>query len=311
MKRFIYIPTLIVLLIACDDQIEADLTEIDPIIVIDAWLDDTGNGQRISVRRSQQYFDSSPLTGIEDAIVTITDDDGNTYPFTHTGQGEYLMVTGADMFAEVDRVYNLRVETSEGTFFSQTAMNRVPEIDSISFRFEEEQAPFLPDSYFAEVWARDPDGAGDTYYIKTWKNGDFLDEPGEISIAYDAGFSAGGNVDGLIFIQPIRDSVNPFDEDRSENAEYDFLAPYLFGDSIYVEVHSISNEAFFFFQRVQVESGRTGGFAELFSTPLANVPTNIIAEDENIPVLGFFNVAAVSTMGRTLVDESDVREVPE
>ena len=311
MKRYIYLPILVLLFIACDDQIEADLTEIDPIIVIDAWLDDTGSGQIISVKRSQQYFDSSPLEGVEDAVVTITDDDGNTYPFTHTGRGEYLMVTGSETFAEIERVYNLSVVTPEGSFFSQSTMNRVPEIDSITFRFEEEQAPFIPDSYFAEVWARDPEGTGDTYWIKTWKNGNILDEPVEISIAYDAGFSAGGNVDGLIFIQPIRDSVNPFDTDRSESSEFDLLPPYLFGDSIYVEIHSISNEAFFFFQRVQVESGRTGGFAELFATPLANVPTNIISENENTLVLGFFNVASVTGLGRTLVDESDVREVPE
>ena len=64
------------------------------------------------------------------------------------------------------------------------------EIDSITFRFEKGNS-FFPDSYFGQLYARDFTGPGDTYWIKTWKNGTFLNKPNEINIAYDAGFSAG------------------------------------------------------------------------------------------------------------------------
>ncbi|MEQ9209842.1 MAG: hypothetical protein RLN96_08370 [Pseudomonadales bacterium] len=48
-----------------------------------------------------------------------------------------------------------------------------------------------------------------------------------------------------------------------------------------------------------VELLQRGGFSELFATPLSNVSTNIFNENPNgKPVLGFFNVAAVSALGK-------------
>jgi hypothetical protein len=146
------------------------------------------------------------------------------------------------------------------------------------------------------VFATDFPGVGDTYWIRSYKNGVFLNQPGEINIAFDAGFSSGGNVDGIPFIQPIRDGVNPFDEDEDGN----FLPPYEPGDSLYVELFSISNEAFVFLTELSIQTDRPGGFAELFAQPLSNVPSNVFAEDENLRVVGFFNVAAVSSAGRRL-----------
>ncbi len=298
-------------MLGCDDEITVDLENIDPIVVIDAWLTNDGTRQSIRVQRTQNYFQDGNPPPVTDATVTIADDQGNTFPFVEVQPGFYeLQAQPGVPFGEVGRTYTLSVETPEGNFFSQTTMGRVPEIDSVTFRFEEEQDPFLPDGYFGEVWARDFEGVGDSYWIKAWKNDTLLNQPSEINIAFDAGFSAGGVVDGLVFIQPLRDGVNPFIE-TEDGAEFQFEVPYLFGDSLYVEIHSISNDAFFFLQRVIDETDRPGGFAELFATPLSNVSTNIVSEDPNVQVLGFFNVAAVSAMGRRLADEDDVRIVPE
>jgi hypothetical protein len=162
---------------------------------------------------------------------------------------------------------------------------------------------FFPDAYFAEFWSRDFIGSGDTYWIKSFKNGIYLNEPAEINIAYDAGFSEGGNVDGLIFIPPIRDAINPFEQDEDD----EFISPFEDGDSVYVEIHSITNETFRFLNDVRIQTDRPGGFAELFAVPLSNVPTNIqyLGGDPQIVVAGFFNVAAVRSAGKTL-DINDI-----
>ncbi len=97
----------------------------------------------------------------------------------------------------------LMIEHGGEKFVASSRMGRVPVIDSLTFTFEEADS-FLPDSYFAEFWATDPAGANDTYRIKTWKNGVLLNKPEELNLAYDAGFSAGGNFDGVAFITPIR-----------------------------------------------------------------------------------------------------------
>jgi hypothetical protein len=52
---------------------------------------------------------------------------------------------------------------------------------------------------------------------------------------------------------------------------------------------------------VIIQTDRPGGFAELFSTPLANVSTNVTNLDPNgTKAVGFFNVSAVSGLGKKL-----------
>ncbi|MEM8895763.1 MAG: DUF4249 domain-containing protein [Bacteroidota bacterium] len=298
MKR-LFIILAIFTLMSCEDEIFPTLNTNDPVIVVDAWITNKPEPQTIRLTRTQDYFIDQFTPGITGASVEVTDEDGLVYNFEEKEDGDYVWepTTDRPVFGTSGKTYRLFVEIGNTTLQANTLMGRVPEIDSIGFRFEPEDN-FLPDSYFADVWARDPVGPGDTYWIKAWKNGEYLSKPSEISLAYDAGFSAGGNVDGLIFIQPIRDSINPFDEDEDD----DFLSPYAPGDSVYVEIHSLSEDSFKYLTDVQIQTDRPGGFGELFATPLANVGTNIRINSNGgeETVIGFFNVASVSNAGRRL-----------
>ena len=74
-------------------------------------------------------------------------------------------------------------------------------------------------------------------------------------------------------------------------------------DSLYLELHSISTDAYFFLSRLQQETDRPSGFGALFSTPPSDLPTNIVCSDPDVPVVGFFNISSVSTFGQTLTPE--------
>ncbi len=282
----------------CEDEISPTLEEAPQIVVIDGWINNKPEPQVIKVMGSQPYFDNTLPIGLSGAIVQVADENLKVYDFVETAPGEYTWTPqNGETFGTIGLQHGLNVEYNGVTYNSISKLNNVPPVDSISFTFEEEDGPF-PAGYFAEFWSRDLVGEGDTYWIKTWKNGVYQGKPGEINTAFDAGFSAGGSIDGLIFIPPIRFGVNSFEDD--ENG--DIQAPYLPGDSIYVELHAITNEAFFFLNEVQFQTDRPGGFAELFATPLSNVVTNIIPSDENVEVVGFFNVSAVSGNGKRLVE---------
>jgi len=189
------------------------------------------------------------------------------------------------------------IQAAGESYESFTKMGRVPVIDSVTFTFQEANS-FQPDSYIAEFWAKDPVGSGDTYWIRATKNDTLLNKPSEINLAYDAGFSSGGNFDGITFIPPIRSDINPYVEDANKKQ----LSPYSAGDSVYVEINSISVSAFNYLQQVVTQTDRNGGFGELFSAPLANVSTNIDNTKENgKKAVGFFNVAAVSGNGKKLL----------
>jgi hypothetical protein len=290
--------TLIAFLWGCEDPIYPELPFEEPVLVIDAWINNKPEPQVIKIKRTAPYFLAEELPGVTGAVVQIVDNSDDIYTFLESDTpGEYIWIPNQDqpLFGEVDLEYTLNVFLGEETFSSFSKMNRVPEIDSINYRFEPGN-DFFPDSYFAGVFARDPVGPGDTYWIKAWKNSNYLSKPSEINIAYDAGFSAGSQTDGITFIQPIRDGINPFDQDEDDN----FLPPYSPGDSVYVEIHSVTHESFFFLNEVAIQTDRPGGFAELFAQPLSNVPTNIVSVSSDQKVIGFFNVAAVSSAGRRL-----------
>ena len=304
MKKFWSIPLVLMIFWSCEDQINPELEDAPPVLVIDAFLDNLDSTQTIRITQTQPYFENTQLLGITGAAVSVSRSSGADLIFTDQGDGRYTwQPTDSEKLGTVGDEYSLNVVIDGQEFTADSRMNRVPDIDSVTFRFEEENL-FLPDSYFAEFWSRDPLGSGDTYWIKSYKNGVFLNQPNEINIAFDAGFSEGGNVDGLIFIPPVRDAINPFVEDEND----DFMSPFEDGDSVYVEIYSITNETFDFLNEVRTQTDRPGGFAELFATPLSNVNSNIryIGEGEAPIVLGFFNVSAVTGMGKTL----DVSQVP-
>jgi len=287
---------------SCEDVIQVDLPKSEPVVVVDAWLNDKPEVQKIEVLKTIPYFENSYLPGLSNAIVRVEDlSDNVAYTFEQADEeGVYLWEPTASQpaFGKVGNNYRLSIQIGSDIYESFSSMNRVPEIDSISFRFEEGNS-FFPDSYFAGFYATDPVGPGDAYWIKAWKNGMYLNQPSEINISYDAGGSPGAIVDGIVFIQPIRDGINPFDEDEND----EFLPPYEPGDSVYVELHSINYDSYTFLNEVAIQTNRPGGFAELFAQPLANVSSNINAVNESsgtTKVIGFFNISAVSSLGRKL-----------
>ncbi len=292
---------------ACEDNIDIALPISDPVVVIDAWITDKPETQTISVLETIPYFENSFLPGLNNATVTVEDlTDQVIYEFTK-GNEEGTYTWEPDLaqptFGKIGNDYKLTVQLGTATYEAYSSMNRVPQIDSISYRLEEGNS-FFPDSYFAQFYALDPVGPGDTYWIKAWKNGQYLNKPSEINVTYDAGGSPGAIVDGIIFIQPIRDGINPFDQNEND----EFISPYEPDDSVYVEIHSINYDSYIFLNDVAIQTDRPGGFAELFAQPLANVSSNILMSNETsetTKAIGFFNVSAVSALGKKL-DPNDL-----
>ncbi len=311
MKR-IFTIFIVAVVFGCEDNIMVELPEAEPILAVDAWLEHRPGEQRIILEYTRPYFDASSAEGVRGASVRVLEVQGttplDTLDFLESEEGIYTWspLVATDSFGTIGNLYILEIITEGQRYLSQSVLNPVPTIDSITFRQEDGARGFIPDFYAAEFWSRDLLGEGDTYWIKTWKNGEYLNQPSEINIAYDAGFSQSAPVDNILFIQPVRDLINPFDEDPGD--DYQFLPPYLKGDSVYVQIQSIDNDVWFFLTNVIDETNRPGGFSELFATPLSNVYSNIIPQNEENRAVGIFCVSAFHGMGRKFTDEA-IREV--
>ena len=303
-KLFFGLTAGLLILASCEDEINPNLREADPVLVVDAWINDKVEDQVIRLTMSQPYLSDELPPAVSGAVVTVTYEDDQTLNFIEDPDepGAYRWETDEAAsfiaFGAIGRTYTLAVTVNGQTFEAISKINRTVAIDSVTF--EEDDSPFYPDnSYIAQFWAKEPLGTGDTYWIRSYKNGQLLNKPSEINVAYDAGFSPGGSFDGITFIPPIRE-VNPNDVDEDDQP----LSPYEIGDSLYVEIHSITYESFTFLSEVRVQTDRPGGFGELFSTPLANVSTNITAVTPgSLKAVGFFNVAAVKGLGKKLEQE--------
>jgi len=276
---------------SCEDVIDVDLEEGESQLTVDAWLTDQPENQIITLTFTQPYFNNNEPSPALNAVVNVVDNEGNTYNFTDAdNNGTYIWTpsTPTETLCKLDNSYTLTVVFDGETYQANSTVNRVPQIDSIFYEFRDDELGG-GDGYYAALYARDLEGIGDCYWIRTFKNGQYLNKPNEINVAFDAGFSEGGNIDGLIFITPIREGINPEPNPDADEPE----APYAVGDEIRVELYSISQEAFFFFQEVITQLNNGG----LFAAPSANVSTNIrnVNPNSSKKPVGFFGTAAVST----------------
>ncbi len=286
------------LFMSCEDDINFQVDAGPSTLVVDAWVtDEVGIAQTITLSRSIGYFEEGVPPAVTGAQVQIEDNEGNLFEFLDPNNNGTYIWEPEDLITAIGKVgntYTLTIQIGEQTYQGFSEVKRVPEIDSLIVEFREESLG-EPEGFYAELFARDLPGSGDTYWIRTHKNNEFLNRGVDINIAFDAGFSAGGNIDGLTFIFPIRNGVNPFREDDDGAT----LAPYDTGDVIDVEIYSITEDAFNFLTEVRTQLTNEG----LFAVPVANVRTNIFNTDPNSDerVLGYFGASAVTKATRTVL----------
>ena len=276
---------------ACTDVIELDSTFEAPQPSVDAWLTDEPTTQTIYLSETQDYYVEAlptPLTGAEVLVCSGStaapicrtfaerDDRPGAYAWT-PADGERIAAVG-DSLA-------LLVELADGRqLAAQTELRRVPEIDSISFQFEEAQIG-LDEGVYAQVYARDLPGTGDRYLIRSTINDTLLNRPDEVTLAADAAFDGGTASDGIAFILPIRFGINKLDDDGSP-------VPLVPGDRVEVEIWSLTELAFRFLGSAveQIENGESA----LFSVPVVSTRGNVFDVDAGEAVPGMFSVSAVS-----------------
>lgn len=265
-------------LAGCEDVIEIDLDEGKSELVVDAFLTSLEEEQKIILSKTTPYFDNTTDLSVTTGMVTVSDDEGNTYNFVHQANGEYTYDASNGSMVAVDRTYTLRVEAEGQVYEATTVANPVPEIDRIEVEFREAEFG-SEEGYYAAFFAKDFAGRDDYYWIRTFRNGEFDADPARMNISTNAAFGGDG-ADGLTFILPIREGIT------------DDEFPFDSADVVRVELWAITEESWSFLSEVQTQMTNQG----LFATPTANVRTNIVntnpSSDET--AVGWFSTAAVS-----------------
>ncbi len=265
----------------CETVIEAKLDAGPTQLSVDGWITDKPGPQTIRVTQTAQYFDNGPAPAAVGATVTVTDNLGKTYAFTDPDKDSYYVwtPTAKDTLGRVGRTYKLAIAWQGETYQAISVMNRTPTIDSIIF-VKKKPNPFsTKEGYQAEFFARDLPGGNDYYRVQFWQNGVLQNKRRNLITVQNAAFRGSADTDGLQFIRPIRQSINP-----------DSL--YALNDEVRVEVQSVNADAFLFLQELAQQIGNGG----LFATPPANLATNILNTNPNgRTATGYFVATAVRT----------------
>jgi len=283
LKLFFVLLT-VISLTSCEDVIQVKLDEGDPIVTIDAFINDMQLQQKVRLTYTDGYFSQKPNEPIIGATVTVKDlTTGVDYIFNDNNNGDYVW-TPTDTL-RVGHNYELTV-THQGNIYKSTSrMNRTSKVDSIISEFKEGGglAATEPGYDMAFLGFDIPGDTVDYYWIKSYRNGVFFNKGGDINICADAAFGAGA--DGFPFITPIAQGITPFGERFNKF------------DVCRVEIHSINLETYNFLTQVQTQTTNSG----LFATSPENVKTNIKnTTSDKTKVVGWFCMSAVGFRERVV-----------
>lgn len=267
----------VITLASCEDVIQVKLDEGDPMITIDAFINDMRTQQKVRLTFTNSYFSQKPNQPILGASVSLKDlTTGLDYTFTDNNNGDYVY-TPTDTF-KIGHNYELTV-THQGTSYTSTSrMNRTTGIDTLLSEYQEGGGLGNASAgYKFSFLGFDPPGdTVDYYWIKSYRNGVFFNKGIEINICADAAYGQGA--DGFPFIPPIAEAITPFGEVFQKF------------DVCRVEIHSINLETYNFLTQVYTQTTNSG----LFATSPENIKTNIKNTTNNkVKVVGWFCMSAV------------------
>lgn len=285
--KYLFVILLLITLSSCEDVIDVDLDNGKSQLVVDAFVNNLPENQVIRLTISTPYFNNSKALPALGATVKLIENSNKVYNFIDLeNNGNYTYIYNPlDSFCAVGKNYKLEINYNGQEYNSISSVNQVPKIDSIISK--KDKNPFTGDlEYKAEFFSFDFKGTRDFYWVKTWYN-DTLKSIDGSDIISDGAFSGTG-ADGLMFIVPMRETINRQGD------------PYFVGDTIRMQLLSINEATFNFLSDVFTQLNNGG----LFATPLTNVRTNIINPNTNgEKALGWFVTSSVSTAGVRIKEE--------
>ena len=260
MKKLIYI-LLLFSTFNCEEVVQIDVPTADPKLVIDAslnWFDGTtGNEQEIKLTLSSPFF-STEIPPANNATVTITDQNNNTFIFLEENNTGIYKTT--NFIPEINQEYTLTINYNNETYVGSETLKSVTPIDYIE---QNDQGGFSGQDIELKAYYTDPANQPN-YYLYQFET-DIAVIP---SLAvYDDEFTDGNQIFAF------------FTEEDLES-----------GDEVTINNYGISEQYYnFMFLLLQQTTDSGGGPFETQPATVRGNCTNITNPD-NYP-LGYFRVS--------------------
>jgi len=282
MQKFsIYILALI-LLYSCEKQIEIDLEDPEPVLVVEGQVtdQDTITWVRLSYIQNYNSTTTPDFTLEKNAVVTLFEDETviGGLNFNDSTQRFEIQFKGT-----LDHSYYIEVVTEDGTQYisEPEVINFVGPIDSL-WSVKEDDTFGDGQSYFIRMNTFETPGLGDNYQWKIYVNGEYQDSPDNITTADDS------FVDGqpILNIDVFAISQEDFNKFQSESPDGKVF--------VRVDQTGITRTYFDFLNEVFTQTVFVGG---PFDPPPAAILGNVYkATDVNDRALGYFQAVSVESL---------------
>lgn len=212
------------LLSSCEKEIQLDLREGDLKYVLEAYLDDS-LGFRTKITQTKAFYTDNNFPAIEDAVVVLRDEFGNSHQILHDSAGWYI---DTSLIGIPSVTYTLSISHSGKTFEASAKIPTPVPIDTIriqTFNFGDS-----PDGVLRvmQLWYNDP-AAEQNYYQGVVRFNDSEPSPGNFTgFIQDDRFNNGTNTFLYLFAGPGSVEIFPGDTatiilQSIEKATYDYL----------------------------------------------------------------------------------------
>ena len=272
---------------SCTSVIQVSVPTGSPLLVVDAFLDNSMQPQKVRLTWNANYFSNVPTPPVLGASVRMNDlTNSKTYTFNPDGNGNYVYTPQiADSMAQLHHQYQLQITYNGNVYMASSTLNRTAFLKSIVFctgRNPKDTVPTAdttnPRKFYPLVNAIDPPGpVVDYYWLRVYKNGIFYNQPAQIDAFPEAGFLG---TDGFPFLPPV--AFLGLTPDTN---------PIYRNDSCTVSICSINKDTYDFL--TQVKSQLTNAQSGLFALTPQNVKTNINQISGSQAAVGWFNIGAI------------------
>lgn len=170
MKNIVNILLTGLLLMACEKVIDLNYKDNPSRIIIQGNVTNEAGPYYVKITKSVSLKDTGSYPSIDDAIVTISDDAGNSDTLSTLGNGTYRTnrLTGV-----AGRTYTLTVQAADQTYTAQSTMPQQVRFDSIKVETDlitgETEYSFIP------VYT-DPIAKGNNYRFVLWLNNKLINQ---------------------------------------------------------------------------------------------------------------------------------------
>lgn len=254
--------SLILSITACEEVIQLDVEQAAPVYIFEGLITNQFKQHYIKIGKSVTFYETGGNGKISNALVEVTDSEGNTWSFKEQEPGLYL--SEEEFAGKIGRTYKMKVEVDGRTFTAEDHLYYVEPIDTlVAFIDEEERAdPSVEGEYWDFLtFLIEPQETEDYYLANFFRNSERLDFAGEeIYVFNDFGIS-----------EEVNGVTSP--------------SYFAAGDTARVEWYSLSREAYLFYTSLYENLTSDGG---VFDGQPSNASTNI-----SDGALGLFQTSAV------------------